>query len=180
MSWLRRSTSQTWLFGGRVVNVPCSHMAHLERQGLRDYRSGPSWYPHTMKNFRRAIELWGGPYNDTFFQFLSDMKASLTDTLWPDNDSRSGADDAMTSRRYDVTTLRRYDVTTLRRYDVTTLRRYDVTTLRRYDVTTLRRYDVTTSRRHDVTTLRRYDVTTLRRYDVTTLRRYDVTTLYPR
>ncbi|KAK2167002.1 hypothetical protein LSH36_32g00042 [Paralvinella palmiformis] len=42
---------RVWLFGGRVVQVPCSHAAHMERQHQRDYRQEPhsQWYPIMKK-----------------------------------------------------------------------------------------------------------------------------------
>ncbi|KAI0228993.1 Polypeptide N-acetylgalactosaminyltransferase 2 [Lamellibrachia satsuma] len=63
---------RVWLFGGRIVKVPCSHMAHLEKKGYRDYRS--KWYWDTMANFRRVVDLWGDNYTQTFFDFLPDVE----------------------------------------------------------------------------------------------------------
>ncbi|KAI0228350.1 putative polypeptide N-acetylgalactosaminyltransferase 9, partial [Lamellibrachia satsuma] len=63
---------RTWMFGGQVVKVPCSHMAHLEKEGYRDYRS--KWYWNTMANFRRVVDLWGDNYTEVFFDYLPDVK----------------------------------------------------------------------------------------------------------
>ncbi|KAK2193683.1 hypothetical protein NP493_8g05002 [Ridgeia piscesae] len=63
---------RVWLFGGRIVKVPCSRMAHLEKEGYRDYRN--NWHWQTMANFRRVVDLWGDDYKQTFFDFVPDIE----------------------------------------------------------------------------------------------------------
>ena len=47
-------------------------MAHLEKEGYRDYRN--NWYWQTMANFRRVVDLWGDDYKQTFFDFVPDIE----------------------------------------------------------------------------------------------------------
>lgn len=55
------------MFGGRVVNVPCSHVAHYEEMGHRNYRIG--WEKSITRNYRRVAEVWLGNYTDLVMQY---------------------------------------------------------------------------------------------------------------
>lgn len=63
---------RVWLFGGRVVNVPCSHVAHLESVGGRDYRNSWSEIIHT--NYKRFAEVWMDDYKEYFYQHIPEAR----------------------------------------------------------------------------------------------------------
>ena len=65
---------QVWLCGGRVVNVPCSHAAHMEQPGSRDYRA--TWQQVINKNYRRVIEVWADDFKKYFFQYTPRVRVS--------------------------------------------------------------------------------------------------------
>jgi polypeptide N-acetylgalactosaminyltransferase len=56
---------RTWLFGGQVVSVPCSRVAHLEAPGFRDYRANFTKY--TERNYKRVVEVWFDDYKKYFY-----------------------------------------------------------------------------------------------------------------
>ena len=54
--------------GGRHVNVPCSHAAHMEVKGQRDYRIGNM--RNVAKNHIRYVEALFDPvYKETFYYY---------------------------------------------------------------------------------------------------------------
>lgn len=57
-----------WLFGGQVLYLPCSQVAHLERKGNRDYRIN-----HNLvieRNYRRFVDVWLDEYKKYFYMYL--------------------------------------------------------------------------------------------------------------
>ncbi|KAK2193092.1 hypothetical protein NP493_17g06021 [Ridgeia piscesae] len=70
---------RVWLFGGRVVNVPCSHAAHLERTGHRNYRVGR--LEHTWVNHKRVAAVWLGDYIKYFYYYNPRSKVLDTGDL---------------------------------------------------------------------------------------------------
>ena len=51
---LIRMCFKVFMAGGHHVTVPCSHVAHVEREGQRMYRQ--TWTNHTTRNYVRLIE----------------------------------------------------------------------------------------------------------------------------
>ncbi len=62
------------MFGGRVVNVPCSVAAHYEGQGYRDYRTG--WDLAYRQNYKRIIEVWFGDYKKYVYYNNPELQVS--------------------------------------------------------------------------------------------------------
>ena len=59
--------------GGRHVTVPCSHVAHVEREGQRRYRC--TWQNHVTRNHMRLVEaLLDRQYKRTAYYFNPDWK----------------------------------------------------------------------------------------------------------
>ena len=71
--------SQVWLFGGRVVNVPCSHVAHLERLGHRNYRVGR--LHDTWTNHKRVAEVWLGEYAKYLYYYNPHAQVKINFSL---------------------------------------------------------------------------------------------------
>ena len=66
---------RVWLFGGRVLNVPCSHIAHYEKRGSRGYRV--EWKPIILRNHKRIAEVWWDDYKKYFYYYNPDMAVCL-------------------------------------------------------------------------------------------------------
>ena len=67
---------QVFMAGGRHVNVPCSHAAHMEVKGQRDYRNGKM--ENVSKNHIRYVEALFDPiYKETFYYYNPDWKVLL-------------------------------------------------------------------------------------------------------
>ena len=66
---------QVFMAGGRHVNVPCSHAAHMEVKGQRDYRIGNM--RNVAKNHIRYVEALFDPiYKETFYYYNPDWKVA--------------------------------------------------------------------------------------------------------
>jgi len=63
-----------WLFGGRVLNVPCSRAAHLEYPNNRLYRDG--WEPTIHRNYKRFAEVWLDEYKENFYDNFPELRVS--------------------------------------------------------------------------------------------------------
>ena len=50
-----------------MVNVPCSHAAHLERTGHRNYRVGRE--EHMLVNHKRVAAVWLGDFVKYFYYY---------------------------------------------------------------------------------------------------------------
>ncbi len=68
------SLCQVWLCGGRVVNVPCSRVGHMEMPGGRDYRA--TWRSTILKNYNRFAKVWLGEYIRYFYMFNPEARVS--------------------------------------------------------------------------------------------------------
>ena len=68
---------KTWLCGGTVDIISCSHVAHLDR----DFSNKPYANPDdaSTKNMIRATEVWTDEYKSTFDLFHSISKPSVKD-----------------------------------------------------------------------------------------------------
>lgn len=64
------------MHGGRVVNVPCSHVAHIESAGARSYRDSREWRETIKRNLRIVAEQWMGEYRKYFYFFNPALKVS--------------------------------------------------------------------------------------------------------
>ena len=51
-----------------MVNVPCSHAAHLEVQGYRNYRS--QWTQTINRNYKRFVQVWLPEYMEYFYPYF--------------------------------------------------------------------------------------------------------------
>ena len=60
------------MFGGRVVNVPCSHLAHLEKPGMRDYRIDS--VDTVFRNYKRFMQVWLPEYMEYFMPYFPDLE----------------------------------------------------------------------------------------------------------
>ncbi|KAK2165949.1 hypothetical protein LSH36_44g12004 [Paralvinella palmiformis] len=61
-----------WLFGGRVLNVPCSHVGHLETISGRNYRL--SWQHQTNVNYKRIIDVWLPEHDKYVYYYNPSLK----------------------------------------------------------------------------------------------------------
>ncbi len=66
---------QVWLSGGRVFNVPCSHVAHIEAPHSRAYRS--EWTDQIHSNYRRTAEVLLDDYAKYLYWYLPQAKVTL-------------------------------------------------------------------------------------------------------
>ena len=67
------------MFGGRVVNVPCSHAAHFEAARYRDYRL--AWGLSIVRNYRRVSDVWFGNYSRYFYMYKRGAQVK-TQSYW--------------------------------------------------------------------------------------------------
>ena len=58
-----------------MVNVPCSHVAHLERLGHRNYRVGR--LHDTWTNHKRVAEVWLGEYAKYLYYYNPHAKVKI-------------------------------------------------------------------------------------------------------
>jgi polypeptide N-acetylgalactosaminyltransferase len=58
---------RTWLFGGRVLTVPCSRIAHLETKRGRDYRK--NYTKVISRNYKRVVEVWFDDYKKYYYHY---------------------------------------------------------------------------------------------------------------
>ena len=71
--------------GGRHVNVPCSHAAHSERPGLRNYRMLISTM-NVDNNFLRIVEsLFDPAYKETFYYYNPSFKVGVQNDMLCDD-----------------------------------------------------------------------------------------------
>ena len=56
------------MFGGRVMNAPCSKAAHYEIPGQRAYRT--KFGDASLVNYKRVIEVWFDEYADIFYRYI--------------------------------------------------------------------------------------------------------------
>ena len=61
--------------GGRVINVPCSRVAHLEYNHNRDYRN--NWDKIIHRNYKRFAIVWMDQYIKYLYQYFPELKVSL-------------------------------------------------------------------------------------------------------
>ncbi|ELU00642.1 hypothetical protein CAPTEDRAFT_49556, partial [Capitella teleta] len=64
-----------WRCGGRVLSIPCSHAAHLERGGHREYRNNPEWISLMEYNYKRIAEVWLDEYKEYFYYYRPELLA---------------------------------------------------------------------------------------------------------
>ena len=60
-----------------MYNIPCSHVAHLEKEGLRDYRKGEEHIIQVRTNIKRVVEVWFDEYKETFYYYNQHLKVLL-------------------------------------------------------------------------------------------------------
>ena len=65
---------QTYLWNGRVLNIPCSHGAHLENN-QRGYRSG--WKQSVLNNYKRVVEVWFDEYRERVYYYNDNIKVQI-------------------------------------------------------------------------------------------------------
>ena len=58
-----------------MVNVPCSHVSHLERDGTRNYRNGRTDIIQT--NYKRFVEVWLDDYKKYFYMHLPHVEVGF-------------------------------------------------------------------------------------------------------
>ena len=63
---------QTYLWNGRVLAIPCSHVAHLEDKFKGSYRKGLGSV--ISNNYKRIVEVWLDDYKDTFYYYNPKVK----------------------------------------------------------------------------------------------------------
>ena len=63
---------QVWLCGGRLVHLPCSHLGHIARSQPYSFPEGRRSIE--MFNYKRAIQVWMGDYQQFVFNYYPDMK----------------------------------------------------------------------------------------------------------
>ncbi|PVD36225.1 hypothetical protein C0Q70_03201 [Pomacea canaliculata] len=64
---------RVWLCGGRLVHVPCSRVGHVAR--TQPYSFGAKGrHMTTMFNYKRAAEVWMGPYRKFVYENFPEME----------------------------------------------------------------------------------------------------------
>jgi polypeptide N-acetylgalactosaminyltransferase len=57
-----------WMCGGELLIVPCSHVGHIDRNGV------PYEYPYAvitiLHNFKRNIQIWTDKYENEYYKFI--------------------------------------------------------------------------------------------------------------
>ncbi|CAH1793454.1 unnamed protein product [Owenia fusiformis] len=67
---------KVWMCGGKVVNMPCSHIAHMERPHQRTYRNDKN--DIIQNNYKMIAEKWfPSQYKDLFYSYYPKLKAVL-------------------------------------------------------------------------------------------------------
>ncbi|ELU12739.1 hypothetical protein CAPTEDRAFT_101883 [Capitella teleta] len=66
---------RVWRCGGRVLNIPCSHAAHLEQSGQREYRNNQDWSSLMEYNYKRIAEVWLDEYKKYFYYYRPELSA---------------------------------------------------------------------------------------------------------
>ena len=65
-------TLQVWLCGGRLVHLACSKLGHIARPQPYTFPEGR--YETEIHNYKRAIEVWMGPYKKLVYDHHPKMK----------------------------------------------------------------------------------------------------------
>ena len=60
-----------------MVNVPCSHVAHLEFKGSRSYRD--KWTALIDMNYKRVAEVWLDDYKKYFYNERPHLKVCFAE-----------------------------------------------------------------------------------------------------
>ena len=65
-----------------MINVPCSHVAHMEEPGSRTYRH--KWTHEMHRNYRRVAEVWLDEYSKYLYWYLPETKVHCSSALHVD------------------------------------------------------------------------------------------------
>lgn len=71
--------TQVWLCGGRLVHLPCSKIGHIARPQPYTFPEGR--YETEIHNYKRAVEVWMGPYKRFVYEHHPRMKVSSRDCM---------------------------------------------------------------------------------------------------
>ncbi|PVD19976.1 hypothetical protein C0Q70_20470 [Pomacea canaliculata] len=63
---------RVWLCGGRLVHLPCSKIGHIARPQPYTFPEGR--YETEIHNYKRAVEVWMGPYKRFVYEHHPRMK----------------------------------------------------------------------------------------------------------
>ena len=66
---------QVWLCGGRLVHLACSKLGHIARPQPYTFPDGR--YDTEIHNYKRAIEVWMGPYKKLVYEHHPKMKVCV-------------------------------------------------------------------------------------------------------
>ncbi|KAK6179901.1 hypothetical protein SNE40_012152 [Patella caerulea] len=62
---------RVWSCGGKLVHLPCSHFGHIARSQPYSFPGGRKQIE--LFNYKRAAEVWMGPYKEFIYQSLPDI-----------------------------------------------------------------------------------------------------------
>ncbi|XP_071096968.1 polypeptide N-acetylgalactosaminyltransferase 13-like [Haliotis cracherodii] len=64
---------RVWMCGGQLLHVPCSHVGHIERPQPYTFPGGGR-HETKLVNFKRAVEVWMGPYKRFVYRQFPEME----------------------------------------------------------------------------------------------------------
>lgn len=71
--------SKVWMCGGRLLHIPCSHIGHIAR--VQPYTFQEGRYKILLHNYKRAAQVWMGPYIKFVYDNYKDMQVFVITSL---------------------------------------------------------------------------------------------------